>query len=123
MPSAEHEEIRKKLGTLIESYKKRCLAYYLHFESSERKLPQAIKNTIKEKYGQEKFMPAPGWVDAFGENADSDILDNEIIAYLTLVDYTKEDFVIPRDRLKNMIWNNAREEGQKILTEIDANPK
>ncbi len=111
-------DIEQNLNTIIESFKKRSLAYYLHFETSERKLAQDIKNSIKEKYGQEKFMPSMNWTELFGEIADSDHLDKEILKYLDSLNYKEESFIIPKDRLKNMLWNNARSEGKKILSQL-----
>ncbi|KAA3614864.1 MAG: hypothetical protein D8M58_10440 [Calditrichaeota bacterium] len=112
------DDVAKKLKDTIISFEEKCLSYYLHFESSERKLAQDIKNKIKEKYGSEKFMPALGWKESFGELADSDILDNEIKKYLESISYNEEKFVLPKDRIKNMIWNNARVEGKKILSRL-----
>jgi hypothetical protein len=112
------KEVNQNLNALIESFKNKSLAYYLHFESSERKLDQEIKNKIKEKYGLEKFMPAMGWTETFGDIADSDILDEQIQKYLNTLNYDQENFVLPKDRIKNMLWNNARSEGKKILAEV-----
>jgi len=120
MAGKSNEEIQNLLQDLINSFKKKSLAYYLHFETSERKLTQEIKNSIKEKYGQEKFMPLIGWIESFGEIADSDILDDEINNYLDSVNYKAETFVIPKDRLKNMLWNSARDEGKKILSKFNS---
>ncbi len=113
-------DAENKLSSLIKSYKIKLLAYYLHFEASERKLPQEFKNAIKEKYGQEKILPAIDWTQTLGELADSDILDEEIKKYLESKNYIQESFLLPKDRLKNMLWNDAREEGKKILSKFNS---
>ena len=118
--ASREDDIEQKLNDIIDSFKIRSLAYYLHFESSERKLAQDVKNIIKEKYGREKFMPAIDWAEAFGDLADSDILDEKIQNYLDSIKYEDESFILPKDRLKNMIWNNSRDEGKKVLSEFNS---
>lgn len=112
------ENLQEKLQNLIESYQKQALAYYLHFETSERKLAQDIKNQIKKEYGSEKFMPAINWQETFAELADSDTLDDLLNNYFKQINYTQEHFVLPKDRLKNMLWENARTAGKKILENL-----
>jgi hypothetical protein len=80
------------------------------------KLVQDKKNEIKEKYGFERFMPAFAWRETFGEDlSESDLLDTVILDYFKSIHYDKENFVLAKDRVKNMLWNKARDEGKKIL--------
>jgi len=119
MAANSSEEIKVKLEETIAGYQKRALAYYLHFESSERKMSQDVKNELKEKYGKETFMPVLNWTESFGENlSDSDELDTAILKHFDSINYDKEKFVRPKDRLKNMIWNACREEGKAILEKL-----
>lgn len=108
---------------LIEEFSTRfyadALAYYLHFESSERRLPQDVKNALKEKYGKKIFMPIVNWRKDIGDFTDSDAFDTAITAYLEAVNYDQEKFVLPKNRLLNMLWNKARSEGKKIIDDAE----
>lgn len=116
MAESEQGSIQEKLVEAVERFKTKALAYYLGFEAAERKLPQEVKNGLKEQYGKEKFMPAMEWKTFFGEEMeDSDALDTAIMSYLKEVNYSKEAFVMPKDRIKNMLWNNIRQQGKSIL--------
>lgn len=110
------QEIQEQLKNAMDNYYARALAYYLQFETSEMRLAQDKKNEIKEKYGFERFMPSFDWNKTFGDElAESDQLDSVILNYFQTINYDKESFVLPRDRVKNMLWNKARKEGKKIL--------
>jgi len=116
MTQLSEQEILEKLKNVMDVYYKKALAYYLQFETSEMKLVQDKKNQVKGKYGFERFMPAFEWNETFGsELSESDLLDRVILDYFKSIDYDKENFVLPKDRVKNMLWNKAREEGKKIL--------
>ncbi len=116
-----NDNINQKLQIVIKEFKKRALAYYLHFETSELKLAQEVKNAIKEKYGDEKFFPSMNWYKIIGEVLqNSEELDNEINAFLKSQNYDKESFLLPKDRLKNMLWNDARVEGKLILSKFNS---
>jgi len=111
------ESIRKLAG----EYYQKALAYYLHFEASERRLPQDVRQRLRDTYGHEKFMPVINWVAAFGvEAADSDMLDQQLNAYLETEGVKDEPYIMPRDRFKNHLWNKARKEGQKILSSLSS---
>ena len=112
----QNEEILEKLKNAMDEYYKKALAYYLQFETSEMRLEQEKKNEIKEKYGFERFMPAFQWTHIFGnELSESDLLDSIILDYFKSINYDKEGFVLPKDRIKNMLWNKARQQGKEIL--------
>ena len=116
MAQLSEHEILERLKNSMDAYFKKALAYYLQFESSEMKLVQDKKNEIKEMYGFERFMPSFEWTETFGnELSESNLLDTVILDYFKSIDYDKESFVLPKDRVKNMLWNRAREEGKKIL--------
>jgi len=116
MPQISEQEILQKLKNAMDIFYQKALAYYLQFETSEMRLAQDKKNEVKEKYGSERFMPAFTWTETFGEDlSESEQLDAVILDYFKSVNYDKESFVLPRDRVKNMLWNKAREEGRKIL--------
>jgi len=116
MAQLSEQEILEKLKHSIDTYYQKALAYYLQFETSEMKLAQDKKNEIKETYGFERFMPTFEWTETFGADlSESDLLDAVILDYFKSIDYDKESFVLPKDRVKNMLWNKAREEGKKIL--------
>ncbi len=117
----DKQDIQKKLQHVIENFEKQALAYYLHFEGSERKISQEVRNKIHEKYGKESFSPVINWYGEFGDYFDSEELDKIILAYLNEQNYNKESFVIPKDRLKNMLWNTTRDKGKKILDELSSN--
>ena len=106
----------QQLESLVENYAKKCLAYYLTFEMGERRLPQEVRLKIRKQYGSEKFLPVIDWKAYFDPAfIDSDALDDLISAYLKGKGYDKESFVLPKDRLKNFIWNSSREKGSGIL--------
>ncbi len=111
----------RQLEKLVEDHARKTLAYYLTFEMGERRLAQELRLKIREQYGSEKFMPAMDW-KAFFDPAfiDSDGFDQLITTFLSDKGYDKEKFVLPRDRLKNYIWNNARREGRDILNRAEA---
>ena len=111
-------DFNQTIKTIADAFHKDALAYFLHFESSEQRLTQALKTKPKEKYGKQIFMPKINWFEAHGEDADSDAFDEAITAYLDQLAYNKEKFVLPKNRLINMIWNNVREEGKKIIQEL-----
>lgn len=116
MTRLSDQDILDKLKNAMDDFYQKALAYYLQFETSEMKLVQDKKNEIREKYGFERFMPSFVWSDIFGtELAESDQLDSVILDYFKSIDYHKENFVMARDRMKNMLWNKARQEGKKIL--------
>lgn len=116
MAQLSEQELLEKLKGAIDVYYTKALAYYLQFETSEMKLVQEKKNQIKEKYGFERFIPSFEWTETFGEElGESDILDTVILDYFKSINYDKENFVLAKDRVKNMLWNKAREEGKKIL--------
>ena len=116
MAQFSEQEILGKLKNAMDVYYQKALAYYLQFETSEMKLVQDKKNEIKEKYGFERFMPVFTWKETFGEEFyESDLLDSVILNYFKSIDYDKENFVLAKDRVKNMLWNKARVEGKKIL--------
>ena len=116
MAHPSEQEILDQLKNAMDNYYSKALAYYLQFETSEMRLAQDKKNVIKEKYGFERFMPSFEWNKTFGDKlAESDLLDSVIINYFKTISYDKESFVLPRDRVKNMLWNKAREDGKKIL--------
>ena len=117
----DEQEIQKKLFTVIENFKKQALAYCLNFEGSERKISREVRNRIHAQYGKESFSPVINWYQEFGDQFDSDILDNIISDYLSEQNYEKESFVIPKDRLKNMLWNLTRSESKKIMDELIKN--
>ena len=109
----------QQLEALIEDYSHRALAYYLNFEMAERRLPQELRLKIKEKYGSEKFMPTMNWKEHFEPGfPDSEAMDRLILEYLERQGYDKEKFILPADRLKNYLWNKARERGRKILDDL-----
>jgi len=112
------EQIDEVLRDMIADYSQKALAYMLHFESGERRLEQDTRKQLQEKYGKEAFSPALDWAGHFGNLADSDILDERITALLQKEGYDKEEFVIPRDRLKNKLWNEARRKAHHILDQI-----
>lgn len=113
-------DFKDTIKTIAEAYHKDALAYFLHFESSEQRLAQALKTQLREKYGKQIFMPKINWSEVHGKDADSDAFDEAITAYLDQLAYKKEKFVLPKNRLINMIWNNVREEGKKIIRELSA---
>ena len=122
MAQLSEQEILEKLQKAMDAYYAKALAYYLQFETSEMKLVQEKKNQIKEKYGFERFMPSFEWTETFGnELSESDLLDSVILDYFKSINYDKENFVLPRDRVKNMLWNKAREEGKEILNQFKNN--
>ncbi len=112
------EQIDEVLREMIADYSQKALAYMLHFETGERRLEQDKRKELQEKYGKEAFSPVLDWSGHFGELADSDILDERINALLQNEGYDKEEFVIPRDRLKNKLWNEARRQAHDILNQI-----
>lgn len=119
MTQISENEILEKLKKTMDTYYQKALAYYLHFETSEMRLAQDQKNKIKEKYGSEQFLPSFNWEETFGkELSESDTLDVIILSYLKSINYDKENFVLPKDRVKNMLWNKARQEGKKILEQF-----
>ena len=116
MAQLSEQEILEKLKNSMDAYFKKTLAYYLQFETSEMKLEQDKKNEIKEMYGFERFLSAFEWTETFGEElSESNLLDTVILDYFKSIEYDKESFVLPKDRVKNMLWNKAREDGKKIL--------
>jgi hypothetical protein len=116
MAQQQEQEILEKLKNAMDDFYKKALAYYLQFETSEMRLEQDKKNEIKDKYGFERFMPAFHWTHIFGnELGESDQLDAIILDYFKSINYDKEGFVLPRDRVKNMLWNKARRQGKEIL--------
>jgi len=114
-------EIKKIIKEIADSFYKDALAYYLHFESSEQRLAQTVKNSLKEKYGKQIFMPAIHWNKTVGPSADTDAFDDAISAYLEDLSYQKEKFVLPKNRFTNMLWNKVRQDGQKIISEMTGN--
>ena len=122
MAQLSEQEILEKLQKAMDAYYVKALAYYLHFESSEMKLAQEHKKQLKEKYGNEQFMPSFVWTETFDEElCESDILDTVILDYFKSINYDKENFVLPKDRVKNRLWNRAREEGKEILNQFKNN--
>ncbi len=112
---------RDTLNDLAETFYSKALAYLLHFEASEKRMAQDMRKKLRDEYGFEKMMPAIPWVETFGaEKADSDALDQLIIEYLNKHNAPENAAIMPRDRLKNFLWDKARKEAHAIIKALSA---
>jgi len=111
------ELIKNDLNKIIQTYTHHAVAYYLGFEATERNFTVEQKQRLQEVYGKETSGPTLYWRTLFPFiDNDSDYLIDEVVQdYLKAVRYEGDAFLLPRDRLKNMLWNKARNQVKQIL--------
>ncbi len=116
-----NEQAKDRFQRLVDDVYTKARAYFMHFEANERKYSLQTKRQLKEKYGKEIYAPEIRWKREFeflGPHFE-EVVDRLSAEYLAAIPYHEQSYLLPRDRLKNYLWNKARADAHGILDQLN----